>query len=137
DRGRQPRTLAPPMCGCGSDPHTPHTSIVRIRQIFHGSPFALLCGETPGFNRRAEPAAPLPGATRSSLSSAGRRIARIGAADGMTSTIRKISTPRAAGALALFLTLCVPRAEAALFDQSASAARLEAAFIMNFVKFTE
>ena len=58
----------------------------------------------------------------------------------MTSTIRKLSTPRAAGALALFLTLCVPcaaRAEAALFDQSASAARLEAAFIMNFVKFTE
>jgi YfiR/HmsC-like len=58
----------------------------------------------------------------------------------MTATTGKISTLRVAGALPLVLSLCLPgvaRAAGVRLDQGASAARLEAAFIMNFVKFTE
>jgi hypothetical protein len=46
--------------------------------------------------------------------------------------------PRAVWVVALLLTLVVPRASrAGVLDQNVSPARLEAAFIMNFVKFTE
>jgi uncharacterized protein DUF4154 len=58
----------------------------------------------------------------------------------MTSTRRRTFGPRAAGALALLLSLCLPgasRAAGVLRDQTAAAARLEAAFIMNVVKFTD
>jgi len=58
----------------------------------------------------------------------------------MTPTTRKIPALRTACALALVISACLPRpsrAAGVLLDRSAAAARLEAAFIMNFVKFTD
>ena len=57
----------------------------------------------------------------------------------MTTTPPSRPGPRAACVLALLLTLVVPRPSRAgvLLEHNVSPARLEAAFIMNFVKFTE